>query len=53
MFLNCDSALNNVLKGLIEPNKEEFDFGGPISYVMNASELSNAMLAEMLDKRGP
>jgi hypothetical protein len=50
MFLNCDAGLNNMLKSLISPSQqEEFDFGGAVSYVMNASELSNANLAELLD----
>jgi hypothetical protein len=52
IFLNCDAHLNAVLRKLIEPNIENFDINGPTSYVMNASELSNEALSEVLDKRG-
>jgi hypothetical protein len=39
-----------MLKSLInQSQQEEFEFGGSISYVMNASELSNANLADLLE----
>jgi len=43
-----------MLKSLISKSQhDEFEFGGAISYVMNASELSNANLADLLEQRGP
>jgi hypothetical protein len=41
-----------MLRSLITPS-DEFELGGAVSYVMNASELSNSNLAELLDQRGP
>jgi len=34
-------------------NKDEFDFGGHVSYVMNAGDLTNANLSAVLNSRGP